>query len=87
MALHEIAGSRIGCVRSAFAAGSPPARAAKCSGVSRVWTRSRRLSAQAGLNCNCVIYLEGGDKKTILAGFEEGLRHGGLGTAGSRLRA
>ena len=35
--------------------------------------------AQAGLNSDRVIYLEGGDEKTILASFEEGLRHGGLG--------
>ena len=35
--------------------------------------------AQAGLNSDRVIYLEGGDEKTILACFEEGLRHGGLG--------
>src|SRR5205807_5895350 len=35
--------------------------------------------AQAGLKSDRVIYLEGGDEKTVLACFEEGLRHGGLG--------
>lgn len=38
----------------------------------------RRLAA---LNSDRVIYLEGGDEKTVLACFEEGLRHGGLGAA------
>lgn len=35
--------------------------------------------SQAGLKSDRVIYLEGGDDKTVLACFEEGLRHGGLG--------
>jgi protein ImuA len=35
--------------------------------------------AQAGLKSDRVTYLEGGDDKTVLACFEEGLRHGGLG--------
>jgi hypothetical protein len=35
--------------------------------------------SQAGLKSDRVIYLEGGDEKTVLACFEEGLRHGGLG--------
>ena len=35
--------------------------------------------AQAGLAPDRVIYVEAGDEKTVLACFEEGLRHGGLG--------
>jgi hypothetical protein len=35
--------------------------------------------AQAGLKSDRVIYLEAGDDKSVLACFEEGLRHGGLG--------
>ena len=35
--------------------------------------------AQAGLLPGRVIYVEAGDDKALLACFEEGLRHGGLG--------
>ena len=35
--------------------------------------------AQVGLSADRVIYVEAGDEKTVLACFEEGLRHGGLG--------
>ena len=35
--------------------------------------------AQAGLVPDRVIYVEAGDEKSVLACFEEGLRHGGLG--------
>ena len=35
--------------------------------------------AQAGLSPDRVIYVEAGDEKSVLACFEEGLRHGGLG--------
>ena len=59
--------------------GSPPARAARCSGVITRPDLFAPALAQAGLNSDRVIYLEGGDEKTILACFEEGLRHGGLG--------
>ena len=41
--------------------------------------------AQAGLSSDRVIYLEGGDEKTILACFEEGLRHGGLGAVAAEV--
>jgi hypothetical protein len=43
-----------------------------------IYLRRAALS-QAGLKSDRVIYLEGGDEKTVLACFEEGLRHGGLG--------
>ena len=36
--------------------------------------------AQAGLAPDRVIYAEAADEKTVLACFEEGLRHGGLGS-------
>src|ERR1700675_4145657 len=35
---------------------------------------------QAGLMPDRVIYVEAGDEKSVLICFEEGLRHGGLGT-------
>jgi protein ImuA len=35
--------------------------------------------AQAGLAADRVIYVETGDEKSLLASFEEGARHGGLG--------
>jgi protein ImuA len=35
--------------------------------------------AQAGLHPDRVIYVEAGDEKSVLACFEEGARHGGLG--------
>jgi protein ImuA len=35
--------------------------------------------AQAGLAPERVIYVEAGDEKSVLACFEEGVRHGGLG--------
>jgi hypothetical protein len=36
--------------------------------------------AQAGLVPDRVIYVEAGDEKSVLICFEEGLRHGGLGS-------
>ncbi|MEI2767535.1 MAG: hypothetical protein V9E86_03310 [Nitrosomonas sp.] len=35
--------------------------------------------AQAGLHPDRLIHVEAGDEKALLACFEEGLRHGGLG--------
>jgi protein ImuA len=35
--------------------------------------------AQAGLLPNRVIYIDAGDEQSVLACFEEGLRHGELG--------
>ena len=58
---------------------SPRGRAERCSGASRDRISSRRRSPKPGLKSDRVIYLEGGDDKTVLACFEEGLRHGGLG--------
>lgn len=49
-----------------------------------LWCRARSdlfapSLALVGLSPDRVIHLEAGDDKTILAGMEEGLRHGGLG--------
>jgi hypothetical protein len=41
--------------------------------------RAARPFAPALSQSDYVIYLEAGDEKTVLACFEEGLRHGGLG--------
>jgi protein ImuA len=48
-----------------------------------LWCVTRRdlfapALAQAGLHPDRVIYADVGDEKTVLACFEEGLRHGGL---------
>lgn len=49
-----------------------------------LWCRARGdlfapSLALVGLSPDRVIHMEGGDDQTILAGMEEGLRHGGLG--------
>ena len=90
----QAAGSRAGrCMRSPAAAtarstappprSSPPGIAARTRGKV-LWCVTRQdlfapALAQAGLKSDRVIYLEAGDDKTVLACFEEGLRHGGLG--------
>jgi hypothetical protein len=80
-ALHEIAGGGNGAIDGAAAALFAAGIAARTRGkvlwcVTRLDLFAPAL-AQAGLNSDRVIYLEGGDEKTILACFEEGLRHGG----------
>ena len=82
-ALHEIAGGGNGAIDGAasvlFAAGV----AARTRGQV-LWCVTRQdlfapSLAQAGLSPDRVIYVEAGDEKAVLACFEEGLRHGGLG--------
>jgi protein ImuA len=82
-ALHEIAGggndALSGAVTALFAAGI----AARTSGKI-LWCITRPdlfapALEQAGLSAERVIYVEAGDEKSVLACFEEGLRHGGLG--------
>jgi protein ImuA len=77
-ALHDVAGGGNGAIDGAAAA---------------LFTRTRRQIlwcvarqdlfapgiAQAGLLPDRVIYVDAGDEQTILACFEEGLRHGSLG--------
>src|SRR5713226_5843884 len=80
-ALHEVAGGGSGAVDGAAAALFAAGIAARTRG--RVlWCVTRQdlfapAIAQAGLAPNRVIYVEAGDEKSVLACFEEGLRHGG----------
>lgn len=82
-ALHEIAGGGNGAIDGAAAALFAAGIAARAGGQI-LWCFTRRdlfapAIAQAGLKPDRVIFLEGGDEKTVLGCFEEGLRHGGLG--------
>ena len=81
-ALHEVAGGGNGAVHGAaaalFAAGIMARTAGKI-----LWCVTRRdlfapAMAQVGLPPDRVIYAEVGDEKSVLACFEEGLRHGGM---------
>ena len=81
-ALHEVAGGGSGAVDGAaaalFAAGivaRVPGKVLWC--VTRPDLFAPALD-QAGLDPDRVIYVEAGNEVTVLACFEEGLRHGGL---------
>jgi protein ImuA len=82
-ALHEVAGGGNGAIDGAAAALFAAGIAARTRG--RVlWCVARQdlfapAIAQAGLLPDRVIYVEAGDEKSLLACFEEGLRHGALG--------
>ena len=82
-ALHEVAGGSNGAIDGAAAGLFAAGIAARTQGkVLWCLTRPDLLApalSQSGLKSDRVIYLEGGDDKTVLACFEEGLRHGGLG--------
>src|SRR5215471_6411608 len=81
-ALHEVAGGGNGAADGAAAALFAAGIAARTPG--RVlWCVTRQdlfapALASAGLTPDRVIYVEAGDEKSVLACFEEGLRHGGL---------
>lgn len=82
-ALHEVAGGGNGAIDGAAAALFVAGIAARSRGKV-LWCLVRRdlfapALAQAGLAPDRVIYVEAGDDKSVLASFEEGLRHGGLG--------
>jgi protein ImuA len=82
-ALHEVAGGGNGVVDGAAAALFAAGIAARTRGKV-LWCVTRQdlfapAIAQAGLEPDRVIYVEAGDEKSLLACFEEGLRHGGLG--------
>lgn len=82
-ALHEVAGGGNGAVDGAAAALFVAGVAARTKGKV-LWCITRPdlfapALAQAGLAPDRVIYVEAGDEKSLLACFEEGLRHGGLG--------
>ncbi len=84
-ALHEVAGGGSGAIDGAAAALFAAGIAARTKGKV-LWCVTRQdlfapALAQAGLSPDRVIYVEAGDEKDILACFEEGLRHTGLGAA------
>lgn len=81
--LHEIAGGGNVAVDGAAVALFAAGIAARTKGKI-LWCMTRPdlfapALAQVGLAPGRVIYVEAGDEKTVLACFEEGLRHGGLG--------
>lgn len=82
-ALHEVAGGANGAVDGAAAALFAAGIAARTKGkVLWIVARSDLFApalAQAGLAPDRVFHAEVGDEKAVLACFEEGLRHGGLG--------
>jgi protein ImuA len=84
-ALHEVAGGGNGAVDGAAAALFVAGVAARTRGKV-LWCVTRRdlfapALEQAGLSHNRLIFVEAGDEKDLLACFEEGLRHTGLGAA------
>ena len=82
-ALHEVAGGGNGAIDGAAAALFVAGIAARTAGKV-LWCLTRQdlfapAISQAGLLPGRVIYVEAGDEASVLACFEEGLRHGGLG--------
>jgi len=82
-ALHEVAGGGDGAIDGAAAALFTAGIAARTRGQV-LWCITRQdlfalAIAQAGLLPDRVIYVDAGNETSILACFEEGLRHGGLG--------
>lgn len=82
-ALHEVAGGGNGAIHAAAAALFAAGIAARTTGkVLWVMTHSDLFApaiAQVGLTPDRMICVEAGDDKAVLACFEEGLRHRGLG--------
>jgi hypothetical protein len=90
-ALHEVAGGGNDAVNSAAGALFTAGIAARTRGKV-LWCIARSdlfapALSQAGLKPDRVIYLEASDEKTILASFEECLRHCGLGAAIAEVEA
>ncbi|MER9052509.1 ImuA family protein [Mesorhizobium sp. M0910] len=82
-ALHEVAGGGNGAIDGAAASLFAAGIAARTQGKV-LWCVTRQdlfapAIAQVGLHPDRVIYVEAGDDKSLLACFEEGLRHMGLG--------
>lgn len=82
-ALHEVAGGGNGAVDGAAAALFAAGIAARTRGKV-LWCLTRRdlfapALAQAGLRPERIIHVETGEETAVLACFEEGLRHPGLG--------
>lgn len=82
-ALHEVAGGGGGTIDGAAAAMFAAGIVARSPGLVLWCVTQPDLFApaldQVGLDPDRVIYVEAGAEKTVLACFEEGLRHGGLG--------
>ncbi|MFC0683113.1 ImuA family protein [Novosphingobium clariflavum] len=81
--LHEVAGGAQGVTDGAAAALFAAGIMARAEGKI-LWCMTKAdlfapAIAQAGLDPDRVIYLEAQDEMSLLACFEEGLRHGGLG--------
>jgi protein ImuA len=81
-ALHEVAGGGDGAIDGAAVALFAAGIAARTKGQV-LWCVTRQdlfapALAQVGLAPGRAIYVEAGDEKTVLACFEEGLRHGGI---------
>ena len=81
-ALHEVAGGGNGAIDGAAAALFAAGIAARTRGQV-LWCVTRQdlfapAIAQAGLLPDRVIYVDTGDETSLLACFEEGLRHSGL---------
>lgn len=82
-ALHEVAGGGDGAVDGAASALFAAGVAARTRGKV-LWCVTRTdlfapALAQVGLSPDRLVYFEAGDERSVLATFEEGLRHGGLG--------
>ena len=82
-ALHEVAGGGNAAIDGAAAALFAAGIAARTKGKV-LWCITRPdlfapALAQVGLAADRVIYVEACDEKSVLACFEEGVRHGGLG--------
>jgi protein ImuA len=82
-ALHEVAGGGNGAIDGAAAALFTAGIAARTRGPV-LWCVARQdlfapAIAQAGLTPDRVIYVDAGDEPSVLACFEEGLRHACLG--------
>jgi protein ImuA len=82
-ALHEVAGGGNGAIDGAAAALFTAGIAARTRGQV-LWCITRQdlfapAIAQAGLLPDRVVYVDAGDEPSVLACFEEGLRHGELG--------
>ena len=82
-ALHEVAGGGNAAIDGAAAALFAAGIAARTKGKV-LWCITRQdlfapALAQVGLAADRVIYVDACDEKSVLACFEEGVRHGGLG--------
>lgn len=82
-ALHEVAGGGNAAIDGAAAALFAAGIAARTRGQV-LWCVTRQdlfapALAQVGLGPDRIIYVEACDEKSVLACFEEGVRHGGLG--------